>query len=724
MGRVPQKRAMKEEKSGFCGSAAVVALLCFCFCLFPIGFGEAEPLEDYEFQRIQETYQVKETALGLSPEVRDFWEGREGNGNAARAQMALASKQESLEDNPFYHLLVGEIYYRQQEKEKAQDEWNRAITLAGDDLFMRWLLLREHCLKKHYEEAEREFSEIMRLQAKSGPRRLPMLSSLVVRLAEQLRDRQDLPLALSLINFAFHLDPHSTAAGYVRASILWKMSKYNFPEVLKSIFHAVREGFMEDRNLYGFSANLVSALVSAYFFLFLAMGAVLFYKYEALLRHEFMERTGIYLGSHASFFLFGFLYLVPMFCFLGWGWLLLFWVFLIFPYSLPKEKMILSLLILLFCLLPSFYRSVASLLIAQSDPLTEAIRVVKEGRAGEEIASFFAKQVENRPGDPIPHFYFGLLLKSKGELEQAEKEFQAAVGHLPNPGAAHNNLGNIYFLEERFEEAEGQYRKAIAAEPNVASTHMNLSLLLARFPERLRIEEAKAESDIAEKLEPGITQRLESYEDPVLEKRLLYQGLPEADSRNRIWVPSPERDLLAHSLWGERIRFLPLQALTFFPIVFLLLVWVSFWIRVRGPNPRFCQECGKVICDVCQKESLPEPSCSSCYSVFHLREALSPRLRIDSLIRRDRRGEKEKRKVRALSFFPGAAPLYLGRSWLGTGHAALFLFLLIYWTGHSEIVPALSPLSQNLSLLGGASVLMLLLLVYGISLLRGLKWSA
>jgi len=119
MGQIPQKRAMKKEKSGFGRSAAVVALLCFCLCLVPIGFGEAEPLEDYEFQRIQEAYKVKETALGLSPEVRDFWEGREGNGDAARAQMALASKKGSLEDNPFYHLLAGEIYSRQQEKERA-----------------------------------------------------------------------------------------------------------------------------------------------------------------------------------------------------------------------------------------------------------------------------------------------------------------------------------------------------------------------------------------------------------------------------------------------------------------------------------------------------------------------------------------------------------------------------------------------------------------------------
>ena len=724
MGQAPQERATEKGKDGFGRRVAISALLCSCLCLIPIGFGEAQSQEDYEFQRIKEAYKVKETAFGLSPEVRSFWEGKEGNGDAARVQLALVSRKGSLDINPFYHLLVGAIYHRQQDKERAQEEWNRAITLTEDDLFIRWLLLREHCLKKHYEEAERELSEIIRLQAKASPRRLPMLSSQVIRLAERLRDRQDLPLALGLINFALHLDPHSAAAGNVRASILWKMSKYNFPEVLDSIFRAAWEGFTEDRNLFGFSANLLSTLVSAHFFLFLMVGVVLFYKYESLLRHELLGRIRIDLNPLSTSFLFGFLYLVPIFFFLGWGWLLLFWIFLIFPYSIPKERVILSLLISLFCVLPSLYGFAASLLMAQSDPLMEATLAVKEDRAGGKLANFFAKQVEDHPGDPIPHFYLGLLLKSKGELEQAEKEFQAAIEHLPNPGAAHNNLGNIYFLEERFEEAEGQYRKAIAAEPDMASTHMNLSLLLALFPERLRIEEGKAESDTAENLEPGITQRIGSYEDPLSERRLLYQYLPEKDLRKRLWATSRERDLLADSLWGERIRFLPLRALTFFPLFFLLVLWISFRIRVRGPNPRFCQECGKIICDVCQKESLPEPSCLSCYSVFHRREALSPQLRIDGLIRRDRRWEKGKRRVKTLSFFPGAASVYLGRSWLGTGRAALFLFLLIYWSGWSEIVPSISPLSQNLTLLGATSLLMLLLIVYGTSLLRGLKWSA
>ena len=724
MGQVPQSLAAKEGKGEFARRAATAAILCSWLCLVFIGFGKAEPLDDYEFQRIKEAYKVKETAFGLSPQIRDFWEGKEGNGDIASAQTALASQKGSLDNNPFYHLFVGAIYYRQQDKEKAQDEWNKAITLTEDDLFIRWFLLREHCLKKHYEEAERELEEIIRLQAKAGPQRLPMLSSQVIRLAEQLRDRQDLSLAFGLINFALHLDSHSTAAGYAKASILWKMSKYNFPQVLNNIVHAVREGFTEKRNLYGLSANFLSALVSAYFFLFLMAGAVLFYKYESLLRHEFMERIKIDLKPSASFFLFGFLYLGPIFCFLGWGWLLLFWVFLIFPYSIPKERIIMSLLILLFCLLPSLYRLAASLLMAQSDPLIEATLAVQENRGGRKLANFFAKQVEDRPGDPIPHFYFGLLLKNKGELEQAERELQAAIEHLPSPGAAHNNLANIYFLEERFEEAEDQYRKAIAAEPHAASTHMNLSLLLTLFPERLRIEEAKAESDIAENLEPGITQRMGSYEDPLSERRLLYQHLPEKDLWKRLWGPSRERDLLADSLWGERIRFVPLKALTFFPIVFVLTLWISLRIRIRGPNPRFCQECGQIFCNVCQKESLPEPSCSSCYSVFHLREALNPQLRIDRLIRRDRRGEKEKRKVKTLSFFPGAASFYLGRSWLGMGHAAIFLFLLIYWTGWSKIVPAISPLSQNLAPLGGAPLLMLLLLLYGTSLRRGLKWSA
>jgi tetratricopeptide (TPR) repeat protein len=728
MGRFAGKSMARNGRGGVSRETIAALVFCFLLCFLPLVFGEARLSDDYEFQKIREAYEAREAVLGLSPAIRNFWEGKEGRGEGGSGEVerVLLAKKGNLDNNPFYHMLLGEIYFRRQDTERAQEEWTGAVALAGDDLFVRWYLLREHCLRGHHEEAERELPQIMGHYEQASTERLPELSYQAVRSAQEVRERRDLALALGLVNLALHLDPRSAEAHYLRASILWRMSKYNLSKVLDDMLQGTLGGFKEEKNLYGLSLNLLSASVSAYFFFFLLMGTVLFYKYEPLLRHEFQERTGADARSPFGFFLLGFLYFIPLFCLLGWGWLLLFWVILIFPYSILKERIILSLLVLVLFSLPFFYRFSASFLIAQNDPLIQSTTEVEEGRASKKVNDFFTQEAKEHPGDPTPPFYLGLLHKARGELAQAEREFQVSIERLPNLAAAHNNLGNIYFLQERYEEAEDQYRKAIALDPSAAPTHMNLSLLLTFFPQRLRIEEAKVESDLAEKLQLGITQRIESYDDPQIEKQLLYQGLPKKDLWKRVWLASSDRDLLADSLWGERIRFLPLRALPFFPIPFLFLLWLSARARARGPHPRFCQECGKVICNVCQKALPPEPSCASCYSVFHLREASIPQFRIERLILRDRYGEMEKRKVRVLSFLPGAASLYLGKSWLGLILAAPFLFLLIYWIGWSEIVlvPGISPIRRSLPFLWGGSFLILLLIIYRISLLRGFRWSA
>ena len=715
---------MKKKASGY--QIVLVIASCLMLCLLPRFWGEGLAFGDYEFQGIKEAHQVKKAVFGLAPEIRDFWEEEGGIGPdlRARVQKLLLSKRGTLEGNPFYHLLIGEIHSLQQQTEKAQDEWRKARIAAGGNPFLHWLLLEGLCTKGHYDEAGEEIRGIMGLQEQKGPDRLPLLASQAVRLAEELQDRHQWSQALGLTNLALFLDARSAEAQYVRASILWRKGRTNVLEVLKDILSPTVQGFKEIRSSRVFSVNLLSAAVWMYFSLFLLLGAVLFLKYEPLLRHQVLERTKIVATRPVRIFFFALLYLMPLFLFLGWNWLLFFCIFLIFPYCVRKERVILSLLILLLFALPYLYRFVASSLIAQEDAWTEAIGKVENGLQGEGTADFLSRYAEEHPEDPLSHFYFGLVLKGKGLLEKAEKEFQTSLTGLSNPGAAYNNLANIYFLQKRYQEAEEQYLKAIEADPQVASTHLNLSLLYAFSPQRLRVEEARAELEKAEKLEPGITGRVQSYAIPHLDRGLLFQNLPGREFCKRIWAPSTERDLLAESLWGGRIRFVTLRSLVLFPFLFLFVLWASHWVRARGSIPKFCQQCGKVICDLCLKEGMEESSCAACHAVFHLREGVSPQDRIERLICQDRRGEKEKIRLRLLSFLPGAPALYLGRSLRGMGQSAIFLFLLISWSRCCEIIPTASLLSRHFPLLRGTIFLAALLLLLGASVIRGRKWSS
>jgi len=717
-----------KGKKGFRYKAAAAVLLSLCLYSAFLFLGRSEAsFADYEFERIREAYKLKKIAFRIHPQLQEYWEGEKELGPQASAGMerALISKKGNFESNPFYHLLLGETYSRSKLNQKAQDEWARADALAKDDLFLHWLLLQELCLKGHSDQARTEIQEIKRIQKKAGPRRLPFLASQAVRLAEQLKDHRPLNLALELATLALYLDPRSVEAHYLRASLLWKEGRSNIGNVLKEILSGTITTLKEEREVYTLAANLISAAALAYFVLFLMLGATLFLKYEPLLRHELTERMKITLIPQGRVPLFGFLCLIPIFLFLGWGWLLFFWVLLIFPYCRWKERAILTLLILLLLALPFFYRYAASMQIAGNDPLMEAVTQVEEGLQGKDAANFLARNVADHPEDSFSHFYYGLLLKAEeGRLEKAEREFQAYLARFPNHGSALNNLGNIYLLQKRYEEAEIQYKKAIEADSKVASTHANLSLLYAYFPQRLRIEEAQAEFSKAEKLEPGITARIESYQEMPWERCLIYQNLPRREIWEKILAPSEERDLLAEALWGERIRFLSLKSLSLFPFIVAFLFWISFWLRARGPNARFCEKCGKDICDLCEKKALRAACCSACYAIFYSREGVSPQVRIEKLVWKDRHGELEKMKVRILSLFPGAASFYSGRSWVGLAHSAIFLLLLGYWAKWSEITPMTSPFSHHFPLLWGVAFLTPLLILYTASVIRGLKWSA
>jgi tetratricopeptide (TPR) repeat protein len=708
------------------GKLHIWPLFSFFLCLTSLPYRSSEAFGDYEFHRIQAAQELRGEVLEFSQEMKGL--GKEGkeSGLKEKAEKAIALRKSSLMNNPFYHLIAGEIYSRgnENENEKAAGEWNKARALAGEDVFLHWLLVKELCQNGRHEEVKTGIQEILRAFERTGPQRLPFLASESLRLAEQLRGRHLPRLAFDLTDLALSLDPRSPEPHFLRASLIWQEEKWGMKRISREMVSGSLKMVREDMGLRSLSANILSASVWTYFILLLMFGMVLFVKYESLVRHELMENLKIYLSLRIGSLLLCLFYLIPLFLFLGWIWLAFFWIFLIFPFCMWKEKAALTLLIVVLCALPLFYRYSACLQIARDDPWTRAAMEIEDGRAGEGASSFLTQFAASHPEDPFSHFYLGLLFKGNGEWNQAEKEFQVCLQRLPDWAIAHNNLGNIYFVQKRYDEAEEEYKAAIEDNPDAASTHANLGLLYGFYPRRLRLEESRSEFEKAEKLDPGITPRMESLELALIGRYLFYQGLPREEFWGRIRSSSRESGLLAESLWGERIRFLSLDSLVYFPLLLLSLVWISWGVRGRGPNPRFCLGCGKEFCKLCEGGSARGALCGSCEAILHSREAVSPQARTKRLIEKERREEKRRAWVRILSLLPGATCFYLGKVGPGLTLSTAFFFLLFLWTGWSEIVPTADPFSRYFPLTKATIFLASLLLLYGSSIRRGLRWSS
>jgi Tfp pilus assembly protein PilF len=117
-----------------------------------------------------------------------------------------------------------------------------------------------------------------------------------------------------------------------------------------------------------------------------------------------------------------------------------------------------------------------------------------------------ASSYEPGPNDPQrnteaarKHQEQGMILLGAGNLEEAEKEFKAAIENDLFFGPAHNNLGTVYYRLHRFYEAAWEFQYAAKLMPQKAEPRNNLGLV---FEASGKLEEAASWYEKALALEP------------------------------------------------------------------------------------------------------------------------------------------------------------------------------------------------------------------------------
>jgi tetratricopeptide (TPR) repeat protein len=83
--------------------------------------------------------------------------------------------------------------------------------------------------------------------------------------------------------------------------------------------------------------------------------------------------------------------------------------------------------------------------------------------------------------DANEHCYYGLILKSEGDLKGAEKAFTEAIRLNPHYAAAHNNLGII--KKDLGDVAAGiqHYQTALGINPSYSDCYSNLLFCLSHY---------------------------------------------------------------------------------------------------------------------------------------------------------------------------------------------------------------------------------------------------
>lgn len=112
------------------------------------------------------------------------------------------------------------------------------------------------------------------------------------------------------------------------------------------------------------------------------------------------------------------------------------------------------------------------------------------------------------PSSARAHFNYGAALQKVRRIDDAEKEYRAALQFDPNYTKVYINLGQLFLTKSNPDEAKKNYEKAIALDPNTAETHSGYAYALERLG---RPDEARAEYQTAIRLNPKSAQLYYAY---------------------------------------------------------------------------------------------------------------------------------------------------------------------------------------------------------------------
>ena len=112
------------------------------------------------------------------------------------------------------------------------------------------------------------------------------------------------------------------------------------------------------------------------------------------------------------------------------------------------------------------------------------------------------------PKSARAHFNYGASLQQEGRLDDAEKEYNAALRFDPSYVKVYINLGQLFMSKSKLDEAQRNYEKAIQLDPNAGEVHSAYAYLLERLG---RGDEARGEYQTAIRLSPKSARLLYTY---------------------------------------------------------------------------------------------------------------------------------------------------------------------------------------------------------------------
>lgn len=658
--------------------------------------GPAEALLSVPEAELAEARTLRDRIADAVPELEGLsrLRGRADPQAMAALQQRLAALQGKEQANPFFHWALGEVRRLSQGPEAARPSFEEAMRLAGNRAAIHWLFWDDLLGEGLDAEAEREYRTLQGISVTWGLWRTPRLAERLLREARRAAATGDGPRALALASQAIESDPRWWEAYLLRARILWGTDKAQVVAAALDLATGVVQAWRSPWISYRLMGSTLAGLLLAVLLALLLYAAVLVFKYHPLLAHDLSEGRLAKLPGRAHSSLALLLILLPLATGLGLYWSALFALVILAPYSLDRERVVASALLVLAALLPLGYLALSQWHLAQASPRLATAAEAEAGGRGEDLVAAAEAWAREEPQRGLPQYYLGLVRKRRGELAQAQVHLAQAVSLAPRLAPAQVALGNVLYLQGDLEGAEAAYLRAVGLQPRIASARANLGQLYAQ---RLQLDRANRELTETAALDPAMASLLSRHRgqsasgesvlvDEPVDLRSLWGAMPSAADAGR----------LADALWGGLLRWVPLMAS---PLAWLAGVgglWsVTLWRRRRG-FARGCRNCGKPFCPKCQTSIREEHYCPSCAAVFRVKEGVAAYVKVRRIREVEEWQSRRRRRHGILGvLFPGAGHLYAG----DTVGGIIMLLLAVICLNQIALLDLLAPALDFPSLL-------------------------
>jgi tetratricopeptide (TPR) repeat protein len=611
-------------------------------------------------------------------------------------------KQE--DDSLLRYFYLGQINSIKKNEINAELDFQKVFSSAGNNIGKHWFLQQQHKLLHNNDWVDIEEREIDKLRHIYNFKCIPFIAGYYLKQARDDASRGDLSSATKLCKAALKFDPSLASAHGLLIKIHLKERN---ALVIKACLRFIKTSCNNIIVQLLTMLNLSIFLGNAWKLFFICIFSIMVIKYFLENSHYFAEflPRAIPVGLRGLFLLvFPVIFMMSKLPWILFGILLCVWLW---KRAKLSAKVILILYLLLCMSIPFQIRLNQTLLyMLDTDNPVQLLRASERYGWNPQLESHL--QIACKEESFASYMAYANMCKNRGDYDKAKRLYRAAIKKNRESIQAYIQYGNVHAYADSFLEARNQYRKALALNPNLPEVHYNTAVLKL-------VEEAKSKGDgekpekeskasnaikklskliDKEDMELGKFDRfpvVEAYRSKI--KKLFGSSIPlqaklidKEFGNQELW-----RFMLAEQAETNKIRakveeifrddYLPIHSVLYiFLIILIIPTLFGLGSLFAKKGDRFCDSCGRPICDECYEDIF----CPSCYSkledVADDMEKIQQKLHIQNKL--------EKREwVKSLFFnvlFPGSGWVYIDEELLG------FIFMIMMSLAYSFLLSSSS----------------------------------